>query len=160
MEGYLTALVMVGIFTRPSWGGGCAPFAGRWSVSTNALEVCCCARNLIALCSAVSASESSAFLINDDYNQRFVTVSIVSKSSEITLANMMVLQSMSQFPPVSQGTLAFQQVYPLELHLSCSKQDIQLHAAVFQHQYNSHTWKIQSSTSMDRPEHKNKVKTN
>lgn len=60
---------MLGTLTRASGptgtvGGG--PLAERWSVTTKAFEVCCWARNLIALCSAVSTSASSAFLINAD----------------------------------------------------------------------------------------------
>lgn len=69
MDTHLTALVMLGTFTRPSWlaGAGVIPLEGRWSVTTKALDICCWARNLIALCSAVSASDVSAFLINADY---------------------------------------------------------------------------------------------
>lgn len=57
---------MLGTFTGPSWLTSGVPLAGCWSVTTKALEFCCCARNLIALWSAVSASVS-AFLISDDY---------------------------------------------------------------------------------------------
>ena len=68
-----SVLIMLGTFTRLSWPtgtGGGAPLAGRWSVTTKAFEVCCWARNLIALCSAVSTSTSSAFLINEDCKLR------------------------------------------------------------------------------------------
>lgn len=66
-ERNITTLLMLGTFTKPSWLTGGVPLAGRWSDITKALEVCCCARNLIALWSAVSASVSSAFLISEDY---------------------------------------------------------------------------------------------
>lgn len=62
---------MLGIFTRPScWLAGGVPLAVRWSVTTKAFDVCCWARNLIALCSAVSISVSSAFFINADYTSK------------------------------------------------------------------------------------------
>lgn len=42
MEIHLTALFMLGTFTRPSWltGAGAVPLAGLWSLTTNALDVC------------------------------------------------------------------------------------------------------------------------
>lgn len=58
---------MVGSFTRvrdPTVGD---PLAGRWSETTRAFDVCCCVRNLIALCSAVSTSASSALFNRADY---------------------------------------------------------------------------------------------
>lgn len=65
-EELTSLLLMLGTFTRLSWMPDSVPLAGRWSVTTRALDICCWARNFIALCSAVSISVSSAFLINAD----------------------------------------------------------------------------------------------
>lgn len=73
---------MLGTFTKPRWLTGGLPLAGRWSVTTRALEVCWCVRNLIALCSAVSASVSSAFLINEDYIQRVLVTQIKKEKNK------------------------------------------------------------------------------
>lgn len=59
---------MFGTFTRVSWLEDGVPLTGRWSVKTKAFDDCCWALNLMALCSAVSASVSSAFLIKADWS--------------------------------------------------------------------------------------------
>jgi len=67
VEDRSTVLVfMLGTLTRPKDPTGGVPLAGSGSAMTKAFELCCAARNFIALCSAVSISASSAFLISAD----------------------------------------------------------------------------------------------
>ena len=65
-EKLTASLLTLGSFTRVSGPTDGVPLAGRWSVTTKAFDICCWARNLRALCSAVSTSASSAFFIKDD----------------------------------------------------------------------------------------------
>lgn len=146
MEGYLTASVlMLGIFTRVRGPTGGVPFAGCWSVTTRAFDVCCCARNLIALCSAASISASSAFLIRADYiytykdqHQRTILIRADYIPNSLTAPKLLQIYFTLRRVPVARGTLAFQPLYPPRQHLFHSMRDTLQHVAVSLHQCNSH----------------------